>query len=64
MIPVDRENRDGLTIGVRYEKAKHRTHFTVRFNGRVLDHVTLHGEYDERRIKRTIREIRERYRRG
>jgi hypothetical protein len=63
MTPVDRPNRSGLTIGVRYEKEKHRTHFTVRFNGRVLDHVTLYGEFDERRVQRTIKEIRAKYRR-
>jgi hypothetical protein len=49
--PRDVTNRDGLTIGVRYDAAKHKTFLTVRCNGKILDRVGFAGDISEDRFR-------------
>ena len=58
--PKDKQTRDGLTIGLRYEKVRHMTVFTVRCNGKVLEVVRMRGNYleNEHGTRRIIAEIK------
>jgi len=56
---IDRENRTGLTIAVRYEPQRHKTWLTIRCNGKIIEKLGLDGDVDEKRIQNIIRGIKQ-----
>ena len=51
----------GLTIGVRYNKARHRTEFTVRMDGKIIDDNHFPGELTDPEIQKLIAEIKRKF---
>ncbi len=51
----------GVTVGVRYNKMRHRTEFTVRKDGVIIDDNYFTGELDERTIQKRIAEIKKHF---
>ena len=47
------------TVSVRYNKEKHRTEFTVRENGQVVEQGSTLGQASSAKIKRVIRSIKD-----
>lgn len=47
-----------LTIGVRYNKQRHRTEFTIRNEGKIVDEHNVTGELTDPEIQKKISEIK------
>ena len=60
--PTQRDNGSpGLTIGVGYNKHRHRTEFTVRMDGKIIDDNYFSGELTEQEIQKIIEEINRKF---